>query len=655
MPLTLFHRQRPQPDSRAVPIVLGVTGHRDVRDTDLSRLHNAVAAVFETFSRHYRHTPLVLLSSLAQGADQLCAMVALEKGLQVIAPLPFPAAIYRQSSSFDNDEARREFEALLHDPRVTSFVVPLPEEEMPTDEAGWTKLLEAPDTRHRCYANAGGYVVLHCHALIALWDGAASDASAGTAQMVQFKRTGRPPGAYPWTQPLLHWADSGPVYVVHTPRASAPAARRPAAGHRSILYPTYTHAEDAHGARPAPTATQEKHEKRQFKALCHSINRFNRRLHTHPQPLAQDVVARLLGEDPPPALDSLSRLALLREAAAGLARPSADRVRQLTATVFGLIGLAAVAFHLYAHHFKIDGDHTLHTPLYLWAFIGLLLGTLGIVCVVWYRHLERQTLDYRALAEALRVQIYWVAAGIDRSVADSYLQQAHSEMSWVRQAVRPCTLGLDACCEAFMQLAAEQQLTWLRTVGDYWLAGQCDYYHRQYTANHHGYTRYRRWGLSLAGLGWLLALTLVAGDLMPEVADRVLTAVNTVTQAVGQSWLSPTPSVTVPDSHAAADGLRSWSASQPPHLLLILSGTLAVAGGLCIAYSERRAFEALARQYNRMSVLFAQSIEALQFWLDHEDVAAAQRVLMATGYEALTENASWLILRRARPFELPVH
>jgi hypothetical protein len=66
MPLTLFTRKRPQPDSRAVPIVLGITGHGDVRETDLPRLRQVVASIFESFARCYHHTPLLLLSSLAQ-------------------------------------------------------------------------------------------------------------------------------------------------------------------------------------------------------------------------------------------------------------------------------------------------------------------------------------------------------------------------------------------------------------------------------------------------------------------------------------------------------------------------------------------------------------------------------------------------------------
>ncbi len=261
-----------------------------------------------------------------------------------------------------------------------------------------------------------------------------------------------------------------------------------------------------------------------------------------------------------------------------------------------------------------------------------------------------------ALAEALRVQIYWLAAGLNESVAANYLQQVRSELSWIRQAVQACSLRPHEGCAAFDQLPFEQQLGWLHRVGQHWLAGQQHYYHTQHDTNHRAYTTWRRLGWSLAVLGWLLALGFMVGDLRPEVADRVLAAVTTVTQSVAQFWPShDTSDAAAPDSQAGAVAHHGWSASEPPHWVLILSGTLVVAGGLCIAYNERRAYEELARQYNRMHVLFAQSIEALQFHLEGEDVPAAQDVLRDMGREALTENAGWLILRRARPFELPVH
>ena len=44
------------------------------------------------------------------------------------------------------------------------------------------------------------------------------------------------------------------------------------------------------------------------------------------------------------------------------------------------------------------------------------------------------------LAEGLRVQMYWGAAGITASAADYYLRRQRSEFEWIRQALRAWTL-----------------------------------------------------------------------------------------------------------------------------------------------------------------------------------------------------------------------
>lgn len=118
----------------SVPIVLGVTGHRDLRDGDDSALRTAVAAILREFRNAYPHTPIVLLSSLAAGADQLAADVALEVAKEagtsdqivVRAPLPMPAPAYRRSTSFSTDEQRDRFDAMQTDRQVDCFEVPLP-------------------------------------------------------------------------------------------------------------------------------------------------------------------------------------------------------------------------------------------------------------------------------------------------------------------------------------------------------------------------------------------------------------------------------------------------------------------------------------------------------------------------------------------------
>jgi hypothetical protein len=61
-------------------LVIGATGHRDLRDEDVPGLEDAVAAIFDRIRERYPHTPLVLLSALAEGADRLAARVAVSKG-----------------------------------------------------------------------------------------------------------------------------------------------------------------------------------------------------------------------------------------------------------------------------------------------------------------------------------------------------------------------------------------------------------------------------------------------------------------------------------------------------------------------------------------------------------------------------------------------
>jgi hypothetical protein len=111
----------------AVPIVIGVVGHRGIRPDQREALKQTLKEIFDQFKRAYPKTPLVVLSALAEGADQVAARAALDAGAFVRAPLPFPPEIYRQSTSFDSDDGRRELDDLLAHERVEWFVVPLPD------------------------------------------------------------------------------------------------------------------------------------------------------------------------------------------------------------------------------------------------------------------------------------------------------------------------------------------------------------------------------------------------------------------------------------------------------------------------------------------------------------------------------------------------
>ena len=61
-----------------VPIVLGVTGHRDLPSEDADALRMNIRQFFEQLQRTYPNSPFKLISGLAEGADSLVAEVALE-------------------------------------------------------------------------------------------------------------------------------------------------------------------------------------------------------------------------------------------------------------------------------------------------------------------------------------------------------------------------------------------------------------------------------------------------------------------------------------------------------------------------------------------------------------------------------------------------
>ena len=63
----------------------------------------------------------------------------------------------------------------------------------------------------------------------------------------------------------------------------------------------------------------------------------------------------------------------------------------------------------------------------------------GVYMWAYCRRYEPRFYDYRALAEGLRVQVYWNAAGITACASDHYLRRQRSELIG---SARPCGCGL---------------------------------------------------------------------------------------------------------------------------------------------------------------------------------------------------------------------
>jgi len=193
-----------RPDPRYVPLVVGVAGHRDLSHSaggpGLEQLRQSVREAFEALRGKHRATPLVLLSSLADGADRLVAWIALELQICLVVPLPMPEPKYE--ATFRDDASIAEFRELCkHAARV--FVVGDPSSA--DAEAG--------------YEQVGAYIARNCHVLVALWDGARTEKRGGTAQVVRFLREGVPAHLDPGRS-LLNSPATGPVCHINLPRTA---------------------------------------------------------------------------------------------------------------------------------------------------------------------------------------------------------------------------------------------------------------------------------------------------------------------------------------------------------------------------------------------------------------------------------------------------
>jgi hypothetical protein len=76
------------PDRVAIPLVVAVTGHRDLVPGEVPDIQDRVRALIEDLRQKYPDRRLRVMSPLAEGADRLVAQIALDLDVELIVPLP---------------------------------------------------------------------------------------------------------------------------------------------------------------------------------------------------------------------------------------------------------------------------------------------------------------------------------------------------------------------------------------------------------------------------------------------------------------------------------------------------------------------------------------------------------------------------------------
>ena len=153
-----------------IPVIIGVTGHRRMREQDLEKITESVREQIGKLRRRCPHSQIIVMTCLAEGADQLCAEIALDMGLEIMSVLPMPIEEY--AKDFTGEPLDKLYE--LAEKSLKTFVAPHIEPEQ--------------EGRNYLYRQAGVYVADHCHLLLALWDGSEPvKGGCGTSSIAQLK------------------------------------------------------------------------------------------------------------------------------------------------------------------------------------------------------------------------------------------------------------------------------------------------------------------------------------------------------------------------------------------------------------------------------------------------------------------------------------
>jgi len=559
-----------------VPLVIGVTSHRNLAASEIEPIRQRVRSFLARLQREYPGLPLLLLSALAEGGDRLVAHEALAAGAKLLAPLPLPRELYEDD--FTDPASRAEFDALCAQAEVMEL--PL-HADQPLHEVG------SPGTaRDRRYAQAGIYIASHCHILLAIWDGKPSTRIGGTAQIVSYHLDGALPGHPSRRRRARHALGTGDERLLYHIVCSRDAADgMPAAG----LQPLQT------VWRSAATAVAADPDKpAEFQRMFAHMAGFNADCAKYAAAIEAATAAQRQAR-----ASAVAGIDRLFHAADWLAVHFQRRVLLALRSTYTLAALMGIAFACYAH---LPGQNYM-------IYLFLLLFALGAYVAVLAHHREwhRKYLDYRALAEGLRIQSYWRRANISLGgehefAHDNFLQRQNVELGWIRNVMRVSALYPSAAPAASEE--AELASVVAEWVGESGKSGQLHYYEHK-TAEH-------------AGL-------------------------HHVTETIGSISLWGGIAISV---FLAVFVFRLSDAQKT--VLVTMMAALSIIAAVREAYAYRKADKELIKQYRFMQRIFASARVALDRTHDPEE---QREILLSLGDAALTEHAEWTLMQRERQVE----
>lgn len=647
-----------------IPIIVGVTGHRDIDPAHMTPVRNAVHDILSELKGKFG-AALHVMTALAPGADQLVAEVANcdDLKIKIIVVYPMPEDTYR--CRFSGRE-RTDFDRLKKHPDVV-LTLTLPH----VKDAGNTSL-PTYDPLH--YQQLGTFIARRSHLLLALWEGPGSPAwvteaapPGGTADTIRlridplhaaeaerrselFDRKGSP----------LDTPRSDAIVYVAAGRLGRPMPNGVRPGNCFVLNvdPSNTYGPWKFTWRSIdpPNSVLAEMGKKVNEDFDH-IEKLNSHLQNMSD-VDRIVFKGQLADLRTPGVDRANEYLLpilkiwqssvdtsaMRYQRNMIGAYSARTVPELikrmwrsligegpkpglnVLTVYGLLlPLSVVLFESYS---KLDMG-----PAGLAAYIGVALAASGFyVLRIDKGHWQDQWQDYRALAEALRVQLYWSVAALPLSAADKYMLKQDEEVGWVRTALQGPAIWSTAQALQMPAPARDAAMTgWIRHQAEYFVGK--DGVSGKAKDNSNAKKRNKYVAITCYAIGVAIAGLVLAAEMFGKsVAPSSSCLLNLLSSIE-----------TNPDVH---------------HWLEVIAVTMPAIAAYLTLSSNQRAYEAHTRSYQQMGAILRRAIRVERELAagphpadDPLGTKAFKNLVREVGEESLAETAEWLMDHRDRRVE----
>ena len=282
-------------------------------------------------------------------------------------------------------------------------------------------------------------------------------------------------------------------------------------------------------------------------------------------------------------------------------RDMLERLRQRTDLIAGALQARTDVWQrfLYAIAFVAASVQIITViPNGVWIKFGAVVVALSCYFFVRRQDYQNRYQDYRAISEALRVQIVWSAVGIGEGVAESYLPMQQTDLLWIRNVLRVVHVIAGRA-----EPAAGTEI-----VFD-WVASQRSYFRDHAQAEARRRARLDRWAATFGISSLVVSLIMLCLSL----------------------------------AH-----LR-WAAGAVVLLFGIFTTWCALVVAIVISYARTRGHAENANRYQRMFFVFDRALGLLN---GTRDRATQCEVAHELGRMALAEQAEWLLQRRERPISL---